>query len=166
MTNNEALIILGLTGTVSAKEIKLAYKRKAMQFHPDKNPAGAEMMKVINAAYDMVKNLETAIVEEDAVMTSYPEELSKAINAIISIQGLIIEVCGLWVWVDGETKINKAALNEADFIWAPKKQMWFFRPAKAKSKNRSGKTWSMDEIRSSYGSEKAKAKRTYKIAAA
>ena len=166
MTNNEALIILGLTGTVSAQEIKLAYKRKAMQFHPDKNPAGAEMMKVINAAYEMVKNLESTTVEEDSVMTSYPQELSEAINAILNAKGLNIEVCGLWVWVSGETATHKEILKEAGFKWAAKKKMWFFRPAKAKSKNRSGRTWSMDDIRSSYGSEKAKAKKTYKIAAA
>jgi|TARA_R110002167_G_scaffold184717_1_gene385186 curved DNA-binding protein CbpA len=166
MTNNEALIILGLTGTVSAKDIKLAYKRKAKQFHPDKNPAGAEMMKIINAAYAMVKNLGSATVEDDSDLSSYPEELAEAINAILGAEGLNIEVCGLWVWVSGETAAHKTILKASGFKWAAKKKMWFFRPPQAMSKNRSGQTWSMDKIRSSYGSDKGKSKQTLKISAA
>lgn len=56
MNKYEALQLLGLTGTLSQADIKRAYKRKAQEFHPDRNPAGLELMKMINVAYDLVKN--------------------------------------------------------------------------------------------------------------
>jgi len=43
---------LGLKPGASHCEIRSAYRRLAMQFHPDRNPAGAERMKAINVAYE------------------------------------------------------------------------------------------------------------------
>ena len=48
MNINEALNVLNLKGTVSKEELAKAYKRMAIKYHPDKNPSGAEMMKIIN----------------------------------------------------------------------------------------------------------------------
>lgn len=49
--------ILGLNTNATASEIKAAYRRLALKYHPDKNPgsdAAAEMMKKINAAYHIL----------------------------------------------------------------------------------------------------------------
>lgn len=48
MNINEALNILNLSGSVTKADIAKAYKRLAVKYHPDKNPTGAEMMKIIN----------------------------------------------------------------------------------------------------------------------
>lgn len=50
--------VLGLPPNATAKEINKAYKLKALQLHPDKNPdnvhAKEEFLKV-TAAYDILK---------------------------------------------------------------------------------------------------------------
>jgi hypothetical protein len=166
MTKNEALIVLGLSGQVTKDQIKQAYRKASMTYHPDRNPAGAEMMKVINAAFEMVKDLEDVTVEENASMGTYPEELSEAINAIITIAELEIEVCGLWVWVSGQTKDHKEVLKTAGFKWASKKKQWYYRPANHKCRNRNGKTLEMGEIRAKYGSDNVETKTAKKIQAA
>jgi len=166
MKTNEALIILGLNGQINSKDIKLAYKRKAAEYHPDRNPAGEEMMKIINSAYDVVKGIDTFSIDVDEVITSYPSELDEAINMVINLDGIKIEVCGLWVWLSGKTKEHKAVLKTAGFKYASKKKQWYFRPDKKYCLNK-GKTWDMNKIRSTYGSANAeKPGETKKIQAA
>ena len=158
MNKYEALQLLGLTGTLSQADIKRAYKRKAQEFHPDRNPAGLELMKMINVAYDLVKNEDKITVATNQTMADYPEVLSHALKAILAFD-LQIEICGLWIWVSGDTKPHKEALKNAGYLWAPKKACWYFRPADRKSFNR--KSWSMDKIRSAYGSDSFKKERYY-----
>jgi curved DNA-binding protein CbpA len=58
MNRQDAAKILSLNGTITSKDIKKAYRVAALKYHPDKNPAGEEMMKIINAAYDVLKDFE------------------------------------------------------------------------------------------------------------
>lgn len=48
--------ILGVTPDSSDAEIKAAYRRLARKFHPDVNPAGAEMFKDMSEAYDTLSD--------------------------------------------------------------------------------------------------------------
>jgi hypothetical protein len=152
MNKLQALQILGLTGTVSKSDIKIAYQRKAKEFHPDRNPAGLEIMKMINVAYELVKDEIEITVHADKEMESYPQSLAMALNAIIHLD-LTIEICGLWIWVSGDTKAHKDQLKSAGYFWSAKKTMWYFRPTQAKSFNRyrGKREWSIDKIRASYG---------------
>lgn len=56
---NEALKLFGLKENATPVEIKQAYRRLALEHHPDKNnnaPKAAEMMKALNAALETVLN--------------------------------------------------------------------------------------------------------------
>ncbi|WP_018476442.1 J domain-containing protein [Pontibacter roseus] len=51
--------ILGVSHTASAQEIKLAYKRLALKYHPDRNPGDTrseELFKIVNAAYQTLSD--------------------------------------------------------------------------------------------------------------
>ena len=153
MIQKDAARILGLDGDITPEAVKAAFRAQAKKYHPDHNPAGLEMMKAINEAFDTLKdftgNLDgTGGGHEDG--QSYPEALNDALNAIIDLPGLEIEICGSWIWVGGETRTHKDTLKAAGFKYAPKKQKWNFRPADWKSKSRGNFT--MNEIRDTYGS--------------
>ena len=152
MKLTDAAHLLNLSGSITPEDVKRAYRRAAQKYHPDLNPAGAEMMKLINAAYDELKenggNLDAEMLNEKGA--GYPEAVNEALNAIIGLPGLDIEICGAWVWVFGDTKTHKAVLKEAGFKWAPKKKRWYFRPEDWASSSRG--SVSMDDIRGKYGS--------------
>lgn len=169
MRHNDALHILGLNNNAKMEDIKLAYRRSCAKYHPDRNPAGLEMMKLINNAYDDLQGyIETGVYdfsvqeESETENYNYGEEINEALSKIINL-GLEIEVCGSWIWVAGETKQHKDILKEAGFKWAAKKQMWHFRPNDYKSCGR-GK-WSMEQIRATHGSKKVKSKSYVQIRA-
>ena len=51
--------VLGVSKTATAEEIKKAYRKKAMEFHPDKNPGNKEAeakFKEAAEAYDVLKD--------------------------------------------------------------------------------------------------------------
>ena len=65
-------VTLGITPDASADEIKRAYRRLAMRWHPDRNdhPESTERFKQIRAAYDAILN---QAGEESLVQTQTPE---------------------------------------------------------------------------------------------
>lgn len=162
MSHKDALHILGLTTKATLEDIKLAYRKACSTYHPDRNPAGLEMMKLVNAAYEALENYIPIDIEEEAGTENYGEELNAALNAIFGL-GLEIEICGSWIWVSGDTRPHKEILKQAGFKWAPKKMMWHFRPAEYKSFNRG--TWDMDKIREKHGSQVVRQKQFTRLEA-
>jgi molecular chaperone DnaJ len=60
---NDPYQVLGLSPGASDEEVKKAYRKLAMQYHPDRNPGdeeAARKMQEINAAYEAIKNPEKA----------------------------------------------------------------------------------------------------------
>ena len=150
MNIQDALKVLGFNaGHVTSKDIKQAYRKAAQKYHPDRSPASLEMMQLVNAAYDVLRDVENG-VEAKGDNHDYGDLVNAALNAIMGL-GLTIEICGAWVWLTGNTKPHKEVLKSAGFMWAPKKMQWYFRPDDFKSRNH--KAWSMDEIRNRYGSD-------------
>lgn len=149
MNQKDAFKILGLSGQITKDDVKKAYKKACSKYHPDRNPAGLEIMKMVNVAYESLKDFEgDASITVDA--SKYGDEVASALNDISSL-GLVIEICGAWVWVSGDTKTYKDALKKSGFKWAPKKECWYFRPSDVK-RSRSFGAYSMNAIRDKYGS--------------
>ena len=154
MLQSDALSILGLTIEATQKDIATAYKNKMKEYHPDINPAGEEMTKLINAANDALEDYDPQKPPKGTTQANYGDDINAALNAIIDLPGLEIEICGAWIWVSGDTRTHKDALKAANFKWASKKKMWNFRPAGWRSSSRGNTT--MEDIRTSYGSVKPK----------
>ena len=154
MNMNQALNVFGVDNNVTQPELKKIYKQLAVKHHPDKNPqTGADMMKMINAAYDFLnQNFELIknISFQDATFYNYCDDVEAVLNMLNQLDGIIYEVIGNWVWISGETRKHKECLNDMDCKWASKKKQWFYRPEEYKSFNRKERT--IEEIRERYGS--------------
>lgn len=167
MRISDAANILGLCGSIDPEQVKRAYRRAARKYHPDRNPAGAEMMKIVNAAYEALKDFSGEVSGQrgengsSGEHGSYPEAVSEALNAILNLAGLEIEICGAWVWVSGDTFPHRTILKQAGFRFARRKRRWYFRPEDWVSRSRGA--FSMAQIRDKYGSARPERPRWERI---
>ena len=121
MKISDAAHILGLSGEIVPEDVKLAFRQAAQKYHPDRNPAGLEMMKLVNAAFQVLKNWAGNLDGEgvSAEGAGYTDAVSEALNMILDLPGLNIEICGAWVWVDGNTYPHRAALKDCLLYTSP-----------------------------------------------
>lgn len=155
-----AINILGIKGAkIEIEDVKKAYREASKKYHPDINPAGEHMMKMVNEAKETLfeKTFPINVDQENEIVNNYGEEVNEALNKIINLPDIVIEVCGAWIWVSGETKKHWPLMKEAGFWLATKKKVVYFRPEKMKGKGRSAPI-SMEEIRSKYGSNRIRSK--------
>lgn len=137
------------------EELKKQYHKLSMKHHPDLG-GDEETMKEINAEYDrlfdLLKNKHKSASGEFYEKETHetPDEFKDIINALLKLEGLLIELCGSWLWIRGNTKDNKDSLKELGCKYASKKQAWFWTKEEKKSKSK----LSLDEIRNLYGSQK------------
>lgn len=143
------------------EEVKRRYKELAMQHHPDKGGNTATMQEINNEYESICKNpffeFATKSEQEQQEFIKYPE----IINQVIGLQGVIIELIGNWIWISGNTYPHRQTLKQIGFYFAPKKAIWYFRPADYKSANRKPQT--IEFIRNKYGSDVIQNKHESKI---
>ena len=143
------------------EEVKATYKKLAKQYHPDLGGDTLTMQEINkDYVYASAKAIKGANLSEEETESEihFSEAYRQAIEKIIHLEGIIIEVVGYWIWVTGNTYTVKATLKEAGFFFAPKKSAWYFRTGEYKV-IKGGKK-SLDEIRSKYGSEVINERRT------
>ena len=146
------------------EDLKSAYRKLAMKYHPDRGGTN-EQMKEINDEYsflfEKVKDIHKSTYT-DGPRTYTAKEKTKEtpfdfiniVNELFKLDGLEIELCGRWLWIDGNTIQHKDALKKLGCKWSAKKQKWswhFPEDSAVKYKNR--KEWDMEKIRSYFGSE-------------
>ncbi|MGF1703887.1 DnaJ domain-containing protein [Photobacterium makurazakiensis] len=171
MNINDAFNLLNISEKATQAEIKKAYKVACIKFHPDKNKGGTAIMQAINEAYNFLKSLgekgtKTVEPTQGFKANNYGEEIQNVLNRLFELEGLIVEVCGNWIWISGDTKPHKDILGRKEggigCYWSKNKKQWYYRPAEFKSYNRQSHT--MDQIRAKHGSSTPQKMTTYKIA--
>lgn len=138
----------------TVEEVKAQYKKLAKQYHPDLG-GDTRTMQDINKEYAFatakaVKGANLSDEEAESEILS-SEAYREAIEKIIYLDGITIELVGYWLWVTGHTFRVRTTLKDAGFLFAPKKIAWYFRTAEYKVTKGGKKT--LEEIRSKYGSE-------------
>jgi len=138
-------------GCKNLDEVKSRYKQLAMKFHPDKG-GNKEIMQEINAQYEAIKkNPAFKFWKEKEESQQDYCEFPSIIDKIIGFEGIIIELCGNWIWLSGKTFGYKDQLKNLGFFFAGEKKLWYWRPNDYKSMNR--KPLEMEQIRNKYGSD-------------
>lgn len=145
------------SSSMTVDEIKLEFRRLAKIHHPDLG-GDLEEMKRLNAEFeDALKGIwRKEGYSEESCENKYQaasESMAKAHELAAIASTLSVEVCGVWVWVSGDTRTHKDALKAAGCRWSKDKGAWYWKPDWCRKS--SHRVWSFDEIRSSFGSERA-----------
>lgn len=144
------------TNIKTLDELKAAYRRLAMQYHPDRG-GSTEIMQAINDEHDrlfeVLKKQHNATADEYHQTTETPEEFRDILNILFALGGLEVELCGSWLWIGGNTREHKDALKAAGCLWSSNKKLWYWRHPEDGRRGRKGRSYSIDEIRTKYGSQ-------------
>ena len=139
------------------EECKKLYKKLAFMYHPDRG-GDTETMKAINAEFDYV--IENNIFKSSKKDTKKDYDFSSSqfkdiISALVRLDGLEIEITGVFLWVTGNTYANKEVLKSLGFRYSRNKKAWYIAPEEYFAQKRSyKKSYSMNDIRNKYGSQK------------
>ena len=151
---NNAITILSLeNGQYTIDDIKQVYRKLASLNHPDKG-GNTQTMQLINQAYnDCCKYLEshaTIDVNIESNTESNANISFDFINELKVMQGVIIEVCGYWLWLTGNTYPYKDLISGMGFKFSGSKKSWYWSPTVTNGYKRGSK--SLNNIRKQYGS--------------
>lgn len=146
------------------EEMKAQYRALCFAHHPDKG-GDTRTMQEINAEWAMIQAREAWTEASERQQKAHAdgkksagdyhdlnevtEILRAKIELALNLDGVEVELMGLWVWLTGNTKAHKETLKENGFKWSPKKTAWYY--AGVPTFNR--KETSLDEIRNAYGSQ-------------
>jgi len=112
------------------------------------------MQQEYESAFNRCKNIHVNKDGEtyEKETTETPEQYAYIINALLNLDGLVIELCGSWLWITGNTKEHKDTLKALNFHWSKNKEAWYFHfePFRKRSK----KSVDLATIRSMYGSQR------------
>ncbi|MDI9659634.1 MULTISPECIES: molecular chaperone DnaJ [Acinetobacter calcoaceticus/baumannii complex] len=155
------------SSVTSLDELKLQYKKLAFKNHPDRG-GKTEVMQEINSEYEQLLNRIINEASKDQYQDSsengrgfwssrsehseVEKKVKQAIDAIINLDSLDIEIIGVWVWVSGDTKQHKDKLKEAGFVWNRVQCKWVFIGKKSNGRGR----MTLDQMRELHGSQKVK----------
>lgn len=143
----------------SLEEVKKIYLKKAKLHHPDMG-GNTEDMKELNNLYEkyvhLFKTGKTQAHQESNCQDAM--DIMEMVDKLIHYQNIKIEVCGIYIWISGDTKPIKDLIKSLNFKWASGKKEWYWKPVWYFSKNRS--EWSKDQIRNTYGSKTVNNKNT------
>ena len=84
----------------------------------------------------------------------YDINISNAIEKLRKYAGLKLEVCGSWLWIDGDTQAHVFAIRAVGGKFAPRKGKWYVRPSYAKPVRKEEQH--MSDIRQWFGSHTVK----------
>lgn len=142
-------------------ELRTAYKKFVIMHHPD-NGGLEETIKEINAEYDTLfhkikygyehsddyKNVTNR--QKQTYDSVKDQKIREMVVNLSRFQGLTIELCGMWLWISGDTKKYKEELKSLGLHYASHKKCWYIHWDDYVKHGKEPS--SMSYIRSKYGS--------------
>ncbi len=149
-----AIVIFGLeNGQYSLSDVKQVYRKLASVNHPDKG-GSTETMQLINTAFsELCKyfELNATLDINQETETNHSFDFS-FVDTLKTLHGVVIEICGYWVWLSGNTYPHKEIISNLGFKFSGAKKSWYWSPTIDTSKYKRGSK-SMKNIRQEFGSK-------------
>lgn len=141
------------SGVSLQSELRTKFKELCKQLHPD-NGGDAELFKQMMEEYkQLLVKLANCDDESQWAAKKEAEKASEYADLIVQLQklsGIVIEQCGSWLYLHGNTMIHKEKIKQFGFKWSKSKTSWYWAPYLSDKKTRGH--YSMDTIRTMYGS--------------
>lgn len=149
------------------EEVKVKFKDLAKKLHPDCGGDAEEFKRMMQEYEEAFSRCKDIHARQDG--TTYrketretPEQFAGIVEALIHLDGLILEMCGSWLWISGNTYAHREKIKEAGCFWSKGKKQWFWNGEKEKGRYRG--RLSMEQIRAKYGSQTMETEGTRRIA--
>jgi len=138
----------------SQSELRHVFKELCKQFHPD-NGGNAELFKQMMQEYkELLVKLANCDDKSQWAAKKEAENASEYADLIAKLQklsGIVIEQCGSWLYLHGNTIAHKETIKQYGFKWSKNKTAWYWAPYLSERRTRGH--YSMDTIRTIYGSK-------------
>ena len=149
------------------EEVKAAFRDYAKKLHPDCGGDAAEfrrMMDDYNIAFNRYKDIHKAAdgTTYEKQTTETAAEFAEVINTVIHMDGIIIEIIGSWVWLEGNTYPYREQIKAAGFFFSKNKRAWYHNGDKEKSRKKGH--YSMEQIKEKFGCETVETIQQMKLA--
>ena len=156
-----------ITSIHCIEELKKVYFTLAQKLHPD-HGGDEEEFKTLNSEYQTLfpkfKDIHFNIKREKETDPEFytaktpckecADDFIKIVTALLTIDGIIVELCGRWLWISGNTKEHKETLKTLGCRWNADKKMWSWHYKEDNTPYWKGrKAMQMSQIRSFYGSK-------------
>lgn len=144
------------------EELRKEYRKLVKALHPDAGGTQADFVA-------MKKEYETLFKQIESGAGKTAQDIEKDIQIDKDLQNIIdrivffdinIEVCGSWIWIDGNTFIVKEQLKEIGFKWSNKRKKWHYSKEENTPNHYKSKL-SFEEIEKKYGSSKVQTKAVF-----
>lgn len=139
------------------EELKKMYRTLAMKHHPDVKGGSTTDMQQINNEYDelFAKLKDTHATVDGKTYTETtnetPEQFRNIIDKLITLDGVVIEIVGCWIWLTGKTYQHKEIIKSLHFQFSKSKKAWYYH--NDNYTKRSKKTFTLDQLKDLYGSQ-------------
>jgi hypothetical protein len=137
--------------------LKQEYRKLALIYHPDKGGTTAQFQELQNE-YDKLRDKilsgSTLSEEEKENEIVIDEAIRNAINAVINLEGINIQLIGKWVWCSGLTYPVRTVFSSAGFKPIKKDNIFYWVYKGVESKSRGGTDF--NDIVKKYGSKPIK----------
>jgi len=140
-------------GLNSPQEIKNMYRELAFEHHPDKG-GSTKVMQDINTWYHRsLKKCDN--IEYGQYKYSYDwkreSHLADKIFEVINLDGIKIELCGVWLWITGDSYPHRLLLKNLGFKYSGNKKAWYYHEGAYRKHGK--KRFTLYQIRKSFGSK-------------
>ena len=141
-------------GVGSQSDLRRVFKELCKQFHPD-NGGNAELFKQMMQEYKelLVKlaNCDDKSQWQARKEAQFTSEYADLIVQLQKLAGIVIEQCGSWLYLHGNTYQWKEEIKKFGFRWSKNKNSWYWAPDLSDKRTRGH--YSMPTIRLIYGSK-------------
>lgn len=164
MARKASIKWFNVNANTSMEAIKQQYRKLVFAHHPDKGgktedmaAINAEYEKLVKSHYNIHETMKGEVYTDekqeapDDVTSEFVDLLDLLIHEL-GIEADDFEVCGKFVWLHNTAKEHKDAYKKYGFRWSANKKSWYRAPKGYKRFHR--RAWTMDEIRSAYGSQR------------